>query len=356
MSSRDLPVWARGVTASLLILGGWFSARSELLSSFLGQSVVEISAGVMAFSILLGMRLPVDLWPQAVTRQRFSIAATLLTSLVFGALIVLAGSTGIPRLFWESERTALAVVVMGGTAFAVGWGRTRQAPYGRWYAIAALCAVLPVALGMLGLAVRGEVHGFDITVFVKSVGFFAFFAASGALVTQELAFRRLLVGQSGDAGLLVVLIGALVFGAWHAVIPHDGALLQTVGLATLNGVVLGSLYILSRSLLVPAVFHGLQNGVVKASHAAVTADSGEMLSANALWIPMMLVTVITACFLAVSVSRRTGFLGSLWVSSAVGLAPTDDDAPVGPDHPVEADEVRDPGATDHLTLTDDTND
>jgi membrane protease YdiL (CAAX protease family) len=300
------------------------------------------------------MRLPVDLWPQQANRPRFSFPAALLTSFVLGALIVLAKTTEIPRIFWENERIALGVVVLGGAVVAVGWGRTRQAPYARWYAIAALCAVLPVALGMLGLAVRGEVQGFDVSIFVKSVGFLGFFSAAGALVTQEVAFRRLLVGQSGDAGLLVVLVSALVFGAWHAVIPHDGALIPTVLLATLNGVVLGSLYLLSRSLLIPAFFHGLQNGMVKGYYAAVAAESGEVLSAGVLWIPMILVTLLTACLLAISAARRTGFLGTFMIPLLSGDVPAADVSSIAP--VAAGAEPRKSGATDNLTLTDDSDD
>ena len=315
LSSRDLPLWARGTTAAFLMLGAWFSTQYQSFIAMVGGSVVEISAGVIAFSILLGMRLPLDLWPRAPRRETFSIPLAILVALVLGGLILVATSTRLPAAFLETDRSAVAVVVVGGTAMALGWGRVRQRAYARWYLVAAICAVVPVTLGMLGLAVRGEVSSFNPSVFLQAACLFSVIGAAGSLVTQEIAFRRLLIGQSGDAGLIVVLMAAAVFGLWHAIIPTEGTSVPSVLQGTANGVVLGSLYILSRSLLVPAAFHGIQSGMIKGFYAAARTDTGQPLEPGLLWIPIVLVTLITGGFLAYAVSRRAGFFGAAFTPS-----------------------------------------
>ena len=75
--------------------------------------------------------------------------------------------------------------------------------------------------------------------FIQVAGFFFVVGSAAALVTQELAFRRILIGQAGDAGLAVVLISAVAFGVWHATVPDPvGGLLTVVLNGTLQGVVL----------------------------------------------------------------------------------------------------------------------
>lgn len=283
----------------------------------LGDSVVEISAGVIAFSILLGMRLPLELWPRAPRRELFSIPFSIIAAAVLGGMILVSASTRIPAAFLETGRGAVPVVVAGGTAMALGWGRVSQRAFSRWYLVAAVCAVVPVALGMLGLGIRGEVTSFNPRIFFQAACLFAVIGTAGSLVTQEVAFRRLLIGQSGDAGLVIVLAAAVIFGLWHGVIPAEGTSIPTVLQGTANGVVLGSLYVLSRSLLVPAVFHGIQSGLIKGFYASAAAETGQPLGPGSLWIPIVLVTLITGGFLAYAVNRRSGFLGTAFAHDTI---------------------------------------
>ena len=141
-------------------------------------------------------------------------------------------------------------------------------------------------------------------------------AATGSLVTQELAFRRLLVGQAGDAGLAVVGGSAVAFAAWHLVIPTGGSMVQVGAGALINGVALGSLYALSRSLLVCAWYHGVQlAGLNALRYQASVAVGSEVGLGDGFWFTQLGLATLAAAGLAYFVWRRNGLLG------AVGLLP-----------------------------------
>jgi membrane protease YdiL (CAAX protease family) len=308
LSSRDLPVWARAATAALVIVGGALSSRSEVLREFLGNSALEVSAGVISVSVLLGMRLPFDLWPRAAQRERFSLVMSLAVALALGALILVAGP--LPGAFLEQGQYGVVLgIVVGGVVWALGWGRTQQTVFGRWYGLAALCATVPVAVSIVGVILTGEtLPEIDGGEFLRGTAFFAVAGAAGALVTQELAFRRLLIGQSGDAGLVAVIGAALAFAIWHVVDPAETQLVKALATGTVDGIVIGSLYLLSRSLLVPAFFHGLSNGLQRGVFLGMDDPS-------ALLGPMEVIhtatVVVLAAILAYLVWRRSGVMGTL---------------------------------------------
>ncbi len=312
MSLRDLPVWSRGVSALLVLIAGWYIPRAEGLATTVGNSAFELGAGVVAVSLLLGMRLPFDLWPQQPERERFSLPVAWVVAAGMGLLILVSRSSGVPEILAETDRGLLVMVVAGGTVWAVGWGRIRQRAFLRWYAIAGAAAVIPLIVRVVAMAIQDRgLPAVHTATFLQVGGFFLVAGAAGALVTQELAFRRLLIGQAGDSGLAVVLIAAVVFGAWLAVVPDPpGGVLQAGMSGALHGVVLGSLYTLSRSLLVPAVYQGVTTAGLRAFDTAAVPVEGATGVADVAVVGMV-VTAIVGAILAYQVLRQSGFLGLL---------------------------------------------
>jgi len=316
LSQRDLPIWARVIAAILLLGAGWWSARSPRLVSVIGDSVVEVSAGVVALSLLLGMRLPLDLWPRAPVRERFSVAIAIGVALILGVMILLAKPTGLPTEFRDYGKAALPVVVLGGTVWALAWGHTDQLAFKRWYLTAAAAAIGPWIIAVLVLLILGELAPFAFSGFLRSFLFFFVIATAGSLVTQELAFRRILIGQSGDAGLLIVAAAAVIFGAWHAILPGSASMWPVIISSVVHGFVMGALYLMSRSLLVSSLYHGLHSGLTKGLQAASVDPTGAT-APPPLWIPLVVATSIIAVVLAVQVNQRTGLVGAVHIDRTI---------------------------------------
>ena len=312
MSLRDLPLWARGTAVLLVWIAAWYVPRSESLAGMVGFSSLEVSAGVVAVSLLLGMRLPLDLWPQQPKRDEFSLSWAITHAAVIGAVILLARSSEVPSVLAETDRGLLVAIVAGGTVWALAWGQIRQRIYFRWYGVAAAVAVLPLLARMV--AVASQPAGWPAiqwVTFVQLAAFFFVVGSAAALVTQELAFRRIMVGQAGDAGLAVVLIAAVAFGVWHALAPDPTGGMLAAGLnGTLHGVVLGSLYSLSRSLLVPAVYHGASTAGIRALDLGTIAPEGLTATGGPTTVGMVVTGIVAAIF-AYHVNRRSGFMGLL---------------------------------------------
>lgn len=312
MSPRDLPVWSRAVAAGLMLLAAWHIPRTEQLVAFMGYSALEISTGVVAVAILLGMGLPLDLWPQYPTRVRFSQSAALAAAVVLGVLMIASGPSGLPAGMIETEKGLVVAVIVGSAVWSLAWGQVQHQMVLRWYGIAALAAVAPVLIGLITMAVQdGGLPPLQTGVLLRVAAFFLVVGSAGALVTQELAFRRVLIGQAGDAGLATVLVAAVLFGAWNAVAPDPpGGVLQAAVLGSLRGVVLGCLYSLSRSLLVPALCHGAWLAAIRSTGVATTlAGEGQALEDRMM--SVIVATAVVAVVLAYEVSRRSGFVGIL---------------------------------------------
>jgi hypothetical protein len=75
-------------------------------------------------------------------------------------------------------------------------------------------------------------------------------------------------------------------------------------------VVLGSLYSLSRSLLVPALYHGVSTAGLQAFDRASVLVEGTTFSDDHVMAGMV-ATGIVAAILAYQVNRRSGFIGLL---------------------------------------------
>lgn len=264
MSPRDPPLWARGLAVLLLIVAAWSLGRNEMVVRWVGESVGLVSLGVLAGFILRGMHLPLGLWSEGPWRDAFSLPAALITGGVFGGLVLVAriGGAAAPVAGLDAGAQLAAVGGVAGWGLAVAF--VRQQPFLRWYGVALAAALAPVGTGVIGGSVpTPATHGIAAFVALLSV-----FAAS-SLITIELGFRRLLIGRSARPGLAVVAAAAAAWVLWAELVgagPHHG----TLELA-LVGLVAGSLYALSGSLLVSALY----SGMVSAAHAALVVPSPE---------------------------------------------------------------------------------
>lgn len=304
MSPRDLPLWVRGATGLLLVAAAWYVANAEALVAVMGPSLPQLSAGVVAVSVLLGMRLPLDLWPHAPRREPFSLRWSLGAALIAGLLIVSSAPTGLARSVLVDDPSGLIAVVVGGVGWALGWGASRHTTFRTWYAVAGGLALAPPLIGMLAAGITGgQLAPVSVRSFVGAAAFCLVATGAQSLVTQELAFRRLLVGRSRDAGLVVVLAAAVSFGLWGVLATGGEAnTIRELVTGTLTGVVLGSLYQLSGSLLVPALYQGVQSAVVHGLQLERVPSPG--------WGAAASLTAIISTILAYHVVQRSGFVGS----------------------------------------------
>ena len=156
--------------------------------------------------------------------------------------------------------------------------------------------------------------------FASFLGAFSFsfiISTCAALVTIEFAFRRILVGQSGDAGVVIVILAAVASILWHMTIPVE-SFGWTMGVGVFfNAGVLGCLYVLSRSLLVSATFHGIHLGLTT---ALAYSDSTAIGLGSRFWITEVVGMAVVACVLGFLVFRQNGWMG------AVPLVPMVEDA------------------------------
>lgn len=312
MSPRDLPLWARGAAAPLLVVGSWWLLRTEPIRSPIGDSVALVALGVIAGSMLRGMHVPIALWPDGPWRRRFSSTTVVAVALAFAALAVLSRTVA-PSTERSVDPGTYAVAAVGVVTWGVAWAMVRQRRYAPWFGIALAAGVLPaLAVGATtlfrdGLAV-GCATGAGSCV-GNAVGAFAFPTVVGAatgLVTRELAFRRLLVGAPAAAGGVVIVLAATVEAIWVWVTGvWPGAALGgpwwTAGAAA---VAAGSLYALSGSLLASSVCSAAIGAAYGATAAVSNGASGPTLS-------YAIAVGVVAAALLVAVVRTRGWLAGV---------------------------------------------
>jgi hypothetical protein len=134
--------------------------------------------------------------------------------------------------------------------------------------------------------------------------------ATSTLVTEELAFRRLLIGQPQKAGLLVILGAAVVAVVWYAVLGSmDVGFPAPLVLGSVGAFNAGCVYVLSRSLLVSALY----SGVLMAGYWALTLSSLDSGTQSGPQVPFSVwstALVIGICLAAIVV-KQNGLLGDL---------------------------------------------
>ncbi len=279
--------------------------------------------------MIRGMQLPLAIWPDGPWRTRFS------TPIVIGMAVGFALVIGLAS-FWSSHALASnldlglgAAVVVGTVVWGFAAGLIQQRPYLRWYGLAIILGVLPhgvglvfggndLQVGLVAVAAAAPVVTQEPAVVTGSGGVvptFLYLVAIGAtskLVTEELAFRRLIIGRPGDAGLVLLVAAAVIAGTWQWIVSQAGVqVVGSVAQFALAAACAGGVYILAGSLLVSVVFSSAYWAALGASSASRPADIEMMpLSTTASW-PVTAATLTIGIVLSVLVVRRNGILGGV---------------------------------------------
>ncbi len=306
LSRLNTDLLTRVAGAALLLGAGWFSIHSELLRGLLGDSVHQIAIGVVAVSILLGMKSPFEFWT-APLRDAFSIRTGISTAVVIGLVIVASRSSGIAAHLVRENPGALVMTVVGGAVWASGFGAMHQRRSAKWYGIAAACALAPFIGAYVagGWAMRDT---FELTAlrFAQVSAFLVVVQTVSALVTLELAFRRVLIGKPGKASLATVLVSGLIFGAWFVMVQADVVNLPiALASGTLIGLIAGGIFALSGSLLVSALYSGGLLGLALTLDAAAQMELPSFLLGQYLR-SVVAINIVIAAVLLVLVYRRSG--------------------------------------------------
>ncbi len=322
MPQHDLPLWARGVAAILLVIAAWWLLHTETLHALAGDAIAPLSLGVVAAFILRGMHLPLGLWPNGPWRKEFLTNTLIAVALVFGALIIVARPSRSPELSALLTPGMFVMVVAGVLAWGFALAFVQQRGFLQWYGAAAVAGLAPWVVAVVGLLVRGsedatlcllttqggpDAAGCNTTAFDALV-FFTAIGAAAWLVTMELAFRRLLIGHPDHAGLVLVLAAAVVALVWWlAVAPALSGPVASWWLVALGAVGAGALYVLSGTLLVATVYTALVfAGYTSLLYAAPLAQDGTATLAPG-W-EFLAVHLVTAAALGYWVWRRRGVL------------------------------------------------
>jgi hypothetical protein len=300
LSPRDPPLWTRGVAAVLMIVASWWLRETDALRDAVGESIALLALAVVSASILRGMHLPLGLWPEGPWRERFARSVVVGAAVVFGVLVVaLAPDKAIPQTSIDAGMAAL--VTAGVVAWGFALGLVRQRRYLVWYALAVAAAAAP----LIGAVVGGAVWTAGSW---RSFGFLAAVGASSSLISLELAFRRLMIGQPDRAGLVLVLLGALPVAAWALLAaPLLPGFAASPWLILGAGAGAGCLYVLSGSLLVSSLYTGVLFASLGALTLAVPADAAGAIPTG--WWFAAVHGVVVAALSVVILHRRGLFAG-----------------------------------------------
>ena len=326
MSQRDLPLWARGVAAGLLVFASWWLLSTDALRNTLGDSIGILCLGVISVFILRGMHLPLSIWPFGPWRKSFQVVAVIAVAVVVAGLVLLSGMNQPPVLAGSIDPGMAVLVVTGALFWGFAYGFVKQRSFLPWYLIAVIIAILPYLVNVL-LSIGGEGSGVTLCIWTRqsaaveakttcqaamlpTLMFLVAVGATSTLVTEELAFRRLLIGQPQKAGLLAVLGAAVVAAGWYAVLGlMDVGFPAPLVLGSVGALNAGCIYVLSQSLLVSALY----GGAFMASYWALTLsslDPGAQLGPQvpfSVWLTALAIGI----GLAAIVAKQNGLLGDL---------------------------------------------
>ena len=126
MSQHDLPLWARGLAAVLLIIASWWLVETETLRVAVGDSIALLSLCIVTVSILRGMHLPLGLWPEGPWRSQFSKSVVVAVAVFFGICFVLFDPSS-EALVEGIDKGVLVLAVIGVVAWGFSWAFVRQA-------------------------------------------------------------------------------------------------------------------------------------------------------------------------------------------------------------------------------------
>lgn len=309
----------------VLLLASWWFLRNDTLHTFLGDSIAPLSLGVMAVFILLGMHVPIGIWPNGPWRERFSVPAVIVVAVVCALIIVIAGRVG--SVTSQVDLGKGILVVVGAVAWGFAIAFVHQRPFLGWYAVAATLGLVPAVAGLL-LDVSGQGGGgyqrcffslgeagaVDIestrcaAAAVPALAFLLVIGATSKLAAEEFAFRRLIVGEPDEAGLLSVLIASAVATGWYGLLSWAGmGGTDLIILGSISALTAACLYVLSRSLLVSALYSGMLSAGVAASELSRPVTDSQ--NVTVLFGPVMWGTALAISMaLSVLVLRRNGLV------------------------------------------------
>ncbi|UCG85830.1 MAG: hypothetical protein JSW71_18235 [Gemmatimonadota bacterium] len=324
MSQRDLPIWARGTAAGLVLFAAWWLLSTDVLRNTVGESLGILCLGVISVFILRGMHLPLSVWSDGPWRARFSTVAVISVAAAFAGLIVISGPSQPPPLVARLDPGMVALVVIGAVFWGFAFGFVKQRSFLPWYVLAVVIALLPpvasltLAGGTAGasdaciwstgaVSQNGANEGCQAAM-LPSLLFLVPVGAAAKLVTEELTFRRVLIGQPDKAGLVQVVGSSVVALAWFALLAwSDVSISESVILGALGALIAGCFYVLSGSLLVSALYSAVFSAghwSLQLSQVGVAPGAEAMVPASS-WV----VTLVIGTVMAALVVKRNGLLG-----------------------------------------------
>src|SRR3989441_5829992 len=217
-SSPDLSRRARLALAAFLVVTAWSLPRLSGVQRLAGGTAVSLAAGACALVVLLAAGLPLGFsWGPARSRRLVpDVASGFALGAACAAGLIWDGNDARLAQLWRDDRAAAVALLAGVAAWGAAIAATRQRALWRWYAAAAVAALLPEAL-LIAVLRPAAPSGF-----AAAFAFFLVADTAVAFATEELAFRRALVGPPDAAGLGALIFMAVVFGLWHAVQPGYG--------------------------------------------------------------------------------------------------------------------------------------
>jgi hypothetical protein len=324
LSQRDLPLWARGAAAGLVLFAAWWLLSTAALRNAVGESLGALCLGVISLSILRGMHLPLSIWPDGPWRARFSTVAVIVVATVFAGLMIISGRNPPPALEVRLDPGMFALVVAGAIFWGFSFGFVRQRTFAPWYMLAILVGLLPLVVSLIfdsgewgnvcvwsirEIDQSGTTEGCQAAL-LPALLFLVPIGAAAKLVTEELTFRRVLMGQPSTAGLAHVVGSSAVAVLWFALLMWTGvSVSDSVILGTFGAISAGCLYSLSGSLLVS----GLYSATISAGHWSLRLSQVDGTPGTAATVPTSLWVSgsLTAIVLAALLVKRNGLLGRI---------------------------------------------
>ncbi len=314
----------------LLLVTSWWLLDTEVLRSIIGDSIAGLGLGVVAFSVLRGLHLPLRIWPEGPWRRQFKIRVVLGAALALAIVIVLSSAGMTDSLAQRIDVGTIILFATGAVFWCFGLAMVRQRAYLQWYGVAIILGLAPAALsvslghgvggvdggaGICWLAVdgAGETDGVAAdrceAAFAPALLFLLGVGLAVKLVAEELAFRRLLIGCARRTGLMWVLTAALAATAWYATLTYAGiGNTAAIILGGLGAASAGCLYVLSCSLQVSALYGAALaagSGALELSRPSEAAAAAAPGPPSVFWVTIGL----TAATLCAVVAKRNGMLG-----------------------------------------------
>lgn len=317
---RDLPLWARAATAGLAVFASWWLVETAAIQSIVGLSVVWLGVGVVAASALRGMHVPLGLWPESATRTRFSPVWVIAAGAVVGVLLVFSRPASAPDLFLKLDRGRYALVIIGGLAWGFSLAFVKQQRFVPWYGVAIIAGLAPAGIELWAAgAFQSELCWYGAgncrAGIAQVLAFSLAVITPSALVTVDLAFRRVLLGRLPGAGVLLVIAAALFAALWRVVLGLDAVTVVSASWWAGAAAIAGAIYALSGSLLVSSLYVGVLEGAALAAHLGSAARGWQTMGLGDWSTPALATQASIVVLLLLLVWRRNGLLGGMGKSA-----------------------------------------